>query len=166
MKSIITPALLKSSLRNYKFILSLTLTVFLFTSSVNAEIKNDEAHQDAKLAIKKFESDFKNIGMAGIATQTIPSCYSSAGLDYRKIRSCGMLDIWAYSVDISYRKIMLEKKNMKISSTSGISFEEMAERIAKAISRLSNEEIKQKYGDDILKRWMKILNDTYPVDGE
>lgn len=121
-------------------------------SPATAEYRNDEAHKDAKKALEKFEHDLKIIGMAGIVTKTIPECYLTAGSNYRKIRVCGMLDIWAFSIDVAFNKTRSWPR------TKGLTFEEVRARMEKSFEPLSTSEMKEKYGS---ADWLDILNETY-----
>jgi hypothetical protein len=141
-----------SKINNYLF--SLVFIALLFSSTAKAEYQNDDAHRDAKLAIEKFEADFSRFGITGIVIKTIPDCYSTAGTNYRKIRVCCMLDIWAFTVDSTM------KKQMSWPPTEGLTYEDLLIRVKKAVKPLSAKEISEKYGD---KDWLDILNETYRV---
>jgi len=151
-KSSATPMLFMISQASLRFLLSTIAVIFMFSECANADYINDEAHQDAKKAIEKFETDIMKFGITGVVIQTIPNCYSKAGSNYRKIRVCGMLDIWAYSMDVAFHE------QMSWPRTKGLSKEELRSRMEIALKPLSINEIKEKYGD---RDWLDILNETY-----
>ncbi len=120
----------------------------IISSNLTAE---DEMRDDAAKAIEIFDRDFKQTGMTGIQIGTIPDCYKKVrkGSTYRAVRLCGMIDLWAVTVDGQMSEMMKWRRNEYLTPMKFV------ERIKKAKAHLSAVD-EAKMGE----KWIDYLYDA------
>jgi len=89
--------------------------------------------------------------MAGIQSNTIPECYRRIikGSTYRAVRLCGMIDLWAVTIEATMSELLKKSPNDNLTPTKFV------ERIKKAKARLSAAD-QIKLGD----KWIDYLYDA------